>query len=191
MSEQAEPLDLGDTVPVSRAFLESLARSRETKQDRDVYFVLSSATGLIKIGVADKAGKRLRQLAMQSADGLKIVGLMRCHAKGALEKKFHAQFAADRMHGEWFRQSADLWMEIECYGLDNYSRMLDCQEALSAPTKRSGPQPKCRMGAREAYDLKRRKLKLLRAEVGDRIRAVVLGHPHPDITLERKAPLHD
>lgn len=73
-----------------------------TEQCREVYFVQARRLELIKIGVADDAGKRLRDLALVSPDELQVLGVMPCRNFGKTEEGLHEQFKRERHHGEWF-----------------------------------------------------------------------------------------
>lgn len=64
-----------------------------------VYFIRSES-GPIKIGVAENPGKRLGELQAASPSPLELLAV----EKGGLdrERRYHAQFAEWRLHGEWF-----------------------------------------------------------------------------------------
>lgn len=86
------------------------ARSPRRKPSQ-VYFIGAEVTGLIKIGCAVNPQARLRSLQTGSPDRLSIIATVPGDA--AMERGLHSQFAADRMHGEWFRQSPALIELIE------------------------------------------------------------------------------
>lgn len=67
-----------------------------------VYVVESG--GLYKIGVAGSIKTRLQGLNAQSAIPVRLVGYVdsEYHTAKALEETLHAQYAANRHHGEWF-----------------------------------------------------------------------------------------
>jgi hypothetical protein len=67
-----------------------------------VYFV-GGDEGPVKIGFTTEMPLRLRNLANQSAHPIKLLAAI---AGGRdLEKRYHAKFADDRLHGEWFKRS--------------------------------------------------------------------------------------
>ena len=71
--------------------------------DRTVYFMLSSSTGLVKIGSSGDPDRRLRDLQMASGER---ISLLTTEPGGeAHEKALHRRFKASRVRGEWFRHS--------------------------------------------------------------------------------------
>lgn len=75
---------------------------------REVYFVHAKALGLVKIGIANSAVKRLRALATQSPAQLELLGVIQTDRRGVLEQMLHGRFQHLRSHGEWFRLEPDL-----------------------------------------------------------------------------------
>lgn len=71
-----------------------------------VYFIRQGVAGPVKIGVANDAVKRLRQLQTNQPIPLKIIRLL--EGDRAEEAKLHTRFAAQRLNGEWFSYSADM-----------------------------------------------------------------------------------
>lgn len=69
---------------------------------RFVYFIEAKETGLIKIGLANCARARLKQLQTLSPVPLVLLGVVETDKFGALEKDLHRRFAEHRAHGEWF-----------------------------------------------------------------------------------------
>lgn len=74
-----------------------------------VYFV-QSMTGEIKIGMATNIKSRLKSL--QTANPSKLVLLAHVHGGPPQERAYHRQFAAHRLHGEWFSPHPDILAEI-------------------------------------------------------------------------------
>jgi hypothetical protein len=71
-----------------------------------VYFIQSGHDGPIKIGTAADPHRRLCQLQTGHHEPLKIIAVADGDQKE--ERKLHERFAASRVHGEWFRASADV-----------------------------------------------------------------------------------
>lgn len=67
-----------------------------------IYFLRSPDTGLVKIGTTGNYHLRLSQLIAEHGD-LELLGLM--DGVRLDEQALHRQFAADRVHHEWFRFS--------------------------------------------------------------------------------------
>jgi hypothetical protein len=79
-----------------------------------VYFIQSVDGGPIKIGIAMSPLERLGQIQNMSPVKLRILKTSRGGQR--LEKELHRQFAADRLHGEWFaptKQLLDYISELE------------------------------------------------------------------------------
>lgn len=68
------------------------------------YFLLSPATGRVKIGRSKNAPARVRELQTASPDDVELLGLL----DGDRELEFHAQFSDARVRGEWFSLSPAL-----------------------------------------------------------------------------------
>lgn len=66
-----------------------------------VYFVYSA--GRVKIGYSD--GLRLRLSGLASMSPFPPVAILVVKGTVRVERKFHARFAEDRLHGEWFALS--------------------------------------------------------------------------------------
>lgn len=71
-----------------------------------VYFVLAPSAGLVKIGTTWRLPYRLAEIQLHSPVALTLVG----HVAGGVEREgeYHAEFAAYRSHGEWFRYTQDV-----------------------------------------------------------------------------------
>ena len=70
-----------------------------------VYFIQGEQTNLVKIGKADDVLVRLQMLQCGSPDRLVI---LKVDVASLSDRPYHEQFAEDRVHGEWFRASANL-----------------------------------------------------------------------------------
>lgn len=66
-----------------------------------VYFIQEPMSLAIKIGIAKDVADRL--VKIQTSNPNKLVVLAECAGGLALERTLHAEFAADRLHGEWFK----------------------------------------------------------------------------------------
>jgi hypothetical protein len=76
------------------------------KRRSSVYFIQQGSSGPVKIGKADQVASRLATL--QTANPLPLRLLATTDGGEARERELHAQFATDRMHGEWFYPSPAL-----------------------------------------------------------------------------------
>lgn len=87
-------------------------RLREHASDfTNIYFILCSATGSIKIGRADNVQKRLSTLQISSPAALRLLGSVRAHL--TFENFLHSLFAAHRIRGEWFSPADGILDVIE------------------------------------------------------------------------------
>lgn len=100
---------------------------------REVYAVQAVTLGLVKIGVADDAVKRLRELRNFSPDRLNLLGLAKCSRFGLLERELHQRFAAQRRHGEWFEPTDEMLWYIQDTMDWNTRRVRVCQRELDQP----------------------------------------------------------
>src|SRR5687767_8824716 len=79
---------------------------------RTIYFVqCGTERGPIKIGLSVSPAVRLFELQAGCPYPLRL--LVEINGSFADEAALHRRFAADRIHGEWFRCSDDLWSAIE------------------------------------------------------------------------------
>lgn len=77
----------------------------------NIYFIICSITGLVKIGRADNIGQRLSTLQISSPGTLSILGFFR--APSSFENFLHCLFSRSHVRGEWFKLSDDLLDLIE------------------------------------------------------------------------------
>jgi hypothetical protein len=77
-----------------------------------VYFVQSGPFGPIKIGKAKDVAQRLKSLQTAHFRPLALLGAIR--GGEPMEAALHGMFAADRLHGEWFRATGQLAIVIHC-----------------------------------------------------------------------------
>ena len=102
------------------------------QKHRYVYFAqtVEPTDGRVKIGCSYKPASRLVALASGSAYPIRIAAV----APGdfSTERALHEFFAADRLHGEWFRCSERLLQVI-----DLLSRRVPLDEALSSLERRA------------------------------------------------------
>lgn len=84
----------------------ALERDPRAHSEAFVYFILAPDQGYVKIGWTADPAERLRQLQRWSPAPLRFAT---CLGGGQLlERELHRFFAADRVHGEWFRLTARL-----------------------------------------------------------------------------------
>jgi sRNA-binding protein len=86
-----------------------IGKPRETPfagHQSKVYFVQAGPGGPIKIGIADDLAARVAGL--QTANAAKLSLLTWCHGGLPRERELHRQFAALRLHGEWFQPGDEL-----------------------------------------------------------------------------------
>lgn len=76
-----------------------------------VYFIQGEGGGPIKIGWAVYPRGRLSSLQASSPVRLRLLAYV--PGGVAKERRLHQQFAADRLHGEWFIESDKLHAEID------------------------------------------------------------------------------
>ena len=76
-----------------------------------VYFV-GGETGPVKIGFTQQAMKA-RLVCIQNGSPVKLYVLATVRAHRNLERLYHRQFSAHRLHGEWFERSPEIQAEID------------------------------------------------------------------------------
>lgn len=76
-----------------------------------VYFV-GGIEGPVKIGFTQQPIKE-RLKCIQNGSPVKLYVLATLPAPRAKEKRYHRQFAAHRLHGEWFERVPEIVEEIE------------------------------------------------------------------------------
>lgn len=74
-----------------------------------VYFIQAEALGLIKIGSAINADKRLTDLQSGCPDRLRLIGFIATNDIIATEREMHRRFRDHRDHHEWFRPSPEIF----------------------------------------------------------------------------------
>ena len=79
----------------------------------EVYFVRAEGLGLIKIGYARDALERLRTIGVRCPVEVNLLASMWVKDAKATEAELHRRFKADRVRGEWFRETPDLLAAIE------------------------------------------------------------------------------
>ena len=81
---------------------------RLQRQTQDVYFIQAGGPdGPIKIGISYEVARRLYSLQRSNPLPLKLLATVPGGAR--LERELHERFAAQRLHGEWFRCSDELF----------------------------------------------------------------------------------
>ena len=71
-----------------------------------VYFLCNVETGAIKIGVSCNVNSRAQSIASQANIVVELLALV--EGDRHRERELHRQFAAHRLHGEWFRPAPAL-----------------------------------------------------------------------------------
>ncbi len=89
-----------------------------------VYFIAGEGTP-VKIGLSNAPHERLASL--QTAHWMKLSIVAKVEGGQADEREYHRQFAAHRLHGEWFTRCPEI--EAEIARLNDVSRIME-QEAL-------------------------------------------------------------
>lgn len=87
--------------------------------EQDVYFISADPEDMlnapVKIGISNYPEMRLMEL--QQTSPARLVLLATCPGGLQRERRYHERFAADRIHGEWFKRSEPLmtlirWHEV-------------------------------------------------------------------------------
>lgn len=81
---------------------------RDVPVFRQVYFIEAVELGLVKIGCANDARSRLRDLQIGSPAPLTLKGVYHTDDAQRLEASYHQRYDALRVHGEWFKIDDDL-----------------------------------------------------------------------------------
>lgn len=82
--------------PIVRAGL-----ARHAKSFTNIYLIICSSTGLVKIGRADNVKSRLSELQVASPGKLSVLSYFR--APASFENFLHCLFSRNHFRGEWFR----------------------------------------------------------------------------------------
>lgn len=93
---------------VARHYFSLERESRSAKpRHQHVYFIQSIHGGPVKIGRAEDVNARLRELQTAHPYPLKVLAVIPYGGK-AMEQDLHERLAADRLTGEWFKDSSSL-----------------------------------------------------------------------------------
>lgn len=76
-----------------------------------IYIIRGELSRMCKIGWSVDVNKRLRAIQASSGEKLELLALFA--GSREVEQHLHRKFAADRVHGEWFRESPALLSLIE------------------------------------------------------------------------------
>ena len=97
------------TKPIIPELKEKKESPNSLKQNfgNEVYFVQNTETKKIKIGITKNLKSRLSALQTSTAEKLEVIGTM--SGGEPLEKELHERFAADRLSGEWFNDSIEIY----------------------------------------------------------------------------------
>jgi hypothetical protein len=77
------------------------------KAEAKTVYLITSESGLSKIGVSIDVWGRLKALQAMSPIELKLLGYKTVKRAGKLERELHARFKDKRRHGEWFDLTED------------------------------------------------------------------------------------
>lgn len=124
-----------------------LAPSLIRETTREIYFVHAPLVNLVKIGVANDAAPRLRQLQGESPVPLVLLAVTPCFRGGTLERRLHQEFHHLRRHGEWFELSARLADHIESMALAYPTRLARLQAAMADDVSHRPGRPSRQNGA--------------------------------------------
>lgn len=81
-------------------------RNEDVPHPGAVYFLRDADRGQIKIGYSRDVEQRVRRIGAMNCGRVELLG--KIQAPRWYETLLHGTFAADRVHGEWFRESAKL-----------------------------------------------------------------------------------
>jgi hypothetical protein len=76
-----------------------------------IYFIRCPMLRAIKIGQAGNPHKRMAEMQVGCPIDLVMYGIFQ--APAGTERKLHAQFRGQRIRGEWFKESAELFTFID------------------------------------------------------------------------------
>lgn len=93
-----------------------------------LYFILNPKRDAVKIGYSETPLKRMSDLQTASPDKLFLLGV--CPGGASEEGTLHLRLDHIRLHGEWFRYTAELLSVAEemCEGYSLYGRCSSCGE---------------------------------------------------------------
>lgn len=78
------------------------------REPRFVYFIFSTETERVKIGIARDPWRRLAHLQIGAPEELGLIGFMIAGDARERERSLHERFASIRVRGEWFRLTDEL-----------------------------------------------------------------------------------
>lgn len=116
-SAEERPVHTGEVVG-------SNPSSRTISRDPGfVYFIFSDITECIKIGVAVDPWRRLDAFQTSCPEELGLVGYIQAGDAYALERQWHNRFYRERVRGEWFRFTDELWEAIQGESSSDFDRL--------------------------------------------------------------------
>lgn len=89
-------------------------RQQQRRRVSSVYFIQPIGGGPIKIGVGEDVGRRIADIQRMSPFPLRLLAVVP-DAGFSLEHSLHHEFAASRLHGEWFEPTPGLMARIASY----------------------------------------------------------------------------
>lgn len=108
-TEHAEMENAGFDI---EAEVDRLERRRDLREAQNhIYFIQGAGGGPIKIGKASNVAQRLA--ALQACSPVQLLVLATMKAPPSMETKLHQEFAAHRLHGEWFQPVGAVLERIE------------------------------------------------------------------------------
>jgi Meiotically Up-regulated Gene 113 (MUG113) protein len=85
-----------------------------------IYFIRDEGTGFIKIGWARNAKVRMAELQIGNPRKLTLIGCFK--SRHRWEARIHRHFSKNRIRGEWFEGTAELYATIA--NLERFGRLL-------------------------------------------------------------------
>lgn len=85
------------------------------REDTHVYFIQRGTDGPIKIGASSNVVRRLAEIQIGAPEEMHLVGIWLFGGTSS-ERGLHRLHAADRLGGEWFAPTDDVWDSIRSFG---------------------------------------------------------------------------
>lgn len=100
-----------------------------------IYFVQDYHQTAVKIGYAREAGNRI--MSLQTASPYPLLPMGTCPGNMSFERSLHAEFASDRLLGEWFRKTDEL-VERAKHLCDDFHECIGQRRRILILAKRRG-----------------------------------------------------
>ena len=129
--------DRAQSVGINRDSMRAYARLFT-----NIYFILCTGTGAIKIGRSDNVNARLLGIQSSSASEVRLIGSFRAHY--TFENFLHSSFSAHNVRGEWFKAADDLLDVVEVALVDGFAgaigffqRVIEAKEIVDVLTAKA------------------------------------------------------